>query len=77
MCSIATVIKGAYCAKMEPNCSLGAQYFSLVPLPVNTDINSINYQCPEELYAIMQETGSQYNYVYPRIPVKSELHIDR
>ena len=25
----------------------------------------------------MQSTGSQFHYIYPRIPVKSELHIDR
>ena len=77
MCGLATVIKGAYYENMAQNGSFGAQYFSSVPLPVNTDVNNIEYQYPEELYAIMLETDSQYNYVYPRIPVKSELNIDR
>ena len=53
MCIIATVIKGAYYAIMELHARFGAQYFSPVSLPVNSEINSIDYQCPEDLYAIM------------------------
>ena len=60
MCSIATAIKGAYYATIEPRGDFGAQYFSPVPLPVCSDINNMDYHSPEDLYAIMQATGSQF-----------------
>ena len=77
MCGLATVIKGASYTNIVPHSSFGANYFFPFPLPVNTDIIYVDYQCPEDIFEIMQETGSQFNYVYPRIPVKSKLNIQR
>ena len=60
-----------------PHRAFGAQYFSPVPLPITEEVNYIEYSQPADLYYIMKETGSCFNYIFPRIPVKSELHIDR
>ena len=58
MCGVATVINGAFYEPVAPQGVFGGHYYILVPLPVRNDINRIDHQCPEKLYAIMQETGS-------------------
>ena len=47
----------------------GTHYFSPVPLPIHDDVNHNEYQDPVDLYHIMEETGSCFIYIAPRILV--------
>ena len=46
-------------------------------IPPNLDVNYVDYDHPADLFKIMKATGSCFNYIAPRIHVKSELHIER
>ena len=56
---------------------LGLTTSPLYPYPRNQDVNCIEYDQPADLFQIMKATGSCFNYIAPRIPVKSELTIER
>ena len=43
-------------------------------MPLDTEVLGISYDSAVQLYDIVNYLGGTYNYLYPRIPVKSSLN---
>ena len=69
---------GHYVSLSSPTqVKFGATYLSPVPMPLWTGRHLIDYRDPVDLHNIVSEVSDYPNYIYPRIPVHSELNIAR